>query len=83
MRTNTRVNPRINIEVEIIICLLREESFWRSRSSSTETPVIKEKYAGKSGIIQGEKKDKRPAPSAADILTDCSNIIICSGIVKN
>ena len=33
-------------------------------SSSKEKPVIKVKYAGISGNIQGEKKDRRPARNA-------------------
>jgi hypothetical protein len=80
MSTKISVKPVTNISVEIITCLLKEESFSFSRSSSREMPVINVKYAGKSGIIHGEKKDKRPAPKAADRLIDCSNMILLENL---
>ena len=41
-----------------------------------EKPVIKVKYAGISGNIQGEKKDKSPARNAAEYETVSTNMLM-------
>jgi len=45
-------------------------------SLSSEKPVIKEKYPGIKGNIQGEKKDSNPAANAAEYDMVSLNIII-------
>jgi hypothetical protein len=45
-------------------------------SSSRVKPVIKEKYAGINGRIQGEKKDSRPAIRAAEYVIFSVNTIL-------
>jgi len=43
---------------------------------SSEKPVMKEKYPGIKGNIQGEKKDSNPAANAAEYDMVSPNIII-------
>jgi hypothetical protein len=39
-------------------------------SSPKETPVTKERYEGKIGSTQGERKERTPAPIATQIVND-------------
>lgn len=60
-------NPRMNIK-ELIITFVR--IFFRlspAESSSKEIPVIKAKYDGIRGRIQGERKEMIPADKATKI----------------
>jgi hypothetical protein len=43
---------------------------------SSEKPVMKEKYPGIRGNMQGEKKDSKPAANAAEYDMVSLNIII-------
>jgi len=73
IRINTRENPHTKKMVDTIT-LFRREATISLVSSSIEHPQIKEKYDGMSGRTQGEKKDRRPAKSAAGKDTDSTNI---------
>ena len=42
-------------------------SFWSA--SWSETPVTKDRYEGKSGIVQGEKNEAKPAKKAVEIVS--------------
>ena len=73
IRMKTKENPKTYDIVE------RKTFFLMSAlsplvSSSREKPVIKVKYAGISGSIQGEKKEKSPARKAAGYGTVSVNI---------
>jgi hypothetical protein len=39
-------------------------------SSPKETPVTKERYEGKIGSTQGERKERTPAPMATQMVSD-------------
>jgi hypothetical protein len=39
-------------------------------SSPKETPVTKERYEGKIGSTHGERKERTPAPKAAQMVSD-------------
>jgi len=62
MKTNEKPATYKTVEVKTFFLI---SALILSVSSSNEKPVIKVKYTGISGSIQGEKKERSPAKNAA------------------
>src|ERR1700756_1306247 len=60
--------PEINIK-EFVMTGFKERDF-AALSSSTDIPVINERYEGKRGNTQGDKKENAPAVNATRRLTE-------------
>jgi len=60
--------PEINIR-EFVMTGFKERDF-AALSSSTDIPVINERYEGKRGNTQGDKKENAPAVNATRRLTE-------------
>lgn len=70
--TETPKRKTIECEIKIILKFL----FSFVLISETLAPVIYDKYSGKSGSVQGERKDKIPATKAT-IIVKFVSIINC------
>ena len=82
IRTKTKEKPKTNEKVEKnTFFLLSELQF--IVNSSKEKPVIKVKYEGIIGSIQGEKKESSPARKAVGYVIVSTNIIANNIILKN
>jgi len=74
IRIKTNEKPETNDTVEKNTLLLISE-LQSIVNSSKEKPVIKVKYEGITGSMQGEKKESSPAKKAAGYVTVSTNIV--------